>query len=210
MIYRDGVGNSQFDLVLENELPQIREACIELYPATATKQQKPFISILVCGKRHNMRFYHTKEADADERTSGTKPGTVVDREVTESRIWEFYIQAHKALHGTARPAHYTVILDEIFVRRARAFKGKDNLTAGQRAANMAQSLTLNMCYMFGRVTKAVSICPPTYYADLVADRARRWLSHIFDERELGEDSDASARMANITVHPRIKKTMFYI
>ena len=37
-----------------------------------------------------------------------------------------------------------------------------------------------MCYLFGRATKAVSICPPAYYADLVCERARCYLSNLFD------------------------------
>jgi eukaryotic translation initiation factor 2C len=35
-----------------------------------------------------------------------------------------------------------------------------------------QGLTYRLCYLYGRATKALSIVPPTYYADLSATRAR--------------------------------------
>jgi eukaryotic translation initiation factor 2C len=37
-----------------------------------------------------------------------------------------------------------------------------------------------MCYLFGRATKAISICPAAYYANLVCERARCYLSKLFD------------------------------
>ena len=37
-----------------------------------------------------------------------------------------------------------------------------------------------MYYLFGRATKAVSICPITYYVDLVYERARYYLSKLFN------------------------------
>src|SRR5579859_159579 len=50
----------------------------------------------------------------------------------------------------------------------------------QNAADALEDLTHNMCYLFGRATKAVSICPAAYYADLVCERARCYLSKLFD------------------------------
>lgn len=215
IVYRDGVGETMYDLVRAEELPLIKEACRELYPPASTKADKPYITVIICGKRHHTRFYPTKEAEADPRTGGTKPGTVVDRGVTESRIWDFYLQAHAALQGTPKPCHYIVVHDEIFRRRAvaAAASSKDGLTAGQRAQNDLERLTHSMCYMFGRATKAVSLCPPAYYADLVCDRARRWLSRVFDERTVATGSSGEGggvRPEDIRVHPNLKDTMFYI
>lgn len=63
----------------------------------------------------------------------------------------------------------------------------------------------------GRATKAVSLCPPAYYADLVCDRARLWLSRVFDERTVVSSEDGGeARPEDVQIHPKLKDTMFYI
>lgn len=104
-----------------------------------------------------------------------------------------------ATTGTARPAHYTVLLDEIF--RADY---KDH------AADELEKLTHDMCYLYGRATKAVSICPPAYYADLVCTRARVHKNELYEERSdtasIGSNNAAFGR----TVHPNLAHTMYYI
>ena len=73
----------------------------------------PQIVIIVVGKRHHTRFYPTDNKSMDSRTGNPMPGTVVDRGVTSHYLWDFFLQAHKGLQGTARPAHYVVIKDEL-------------------------------------------------------------------------------------------------
>lgn len=164
LIYRDGVSEGQYNIVLEQELPALRKACEELYPASSIKQGIPRTTIVIVGKRHNTRFYPTKKEDAD-RSSNPQNGTIVDRGVTEARNWDFFLQAHAAVQGTARPAHYYIVFDEIF-------QAQKVLPPFTNVADMMEDLTHNLCYMFGRATKAVSICPPAYYADLACERAR--------------------------------------
>lgn len=210
IVYRDGVSEGQYETVLDEELPLLRAACEATYSADSTKRGVPKISIIIVGKRHHTRFYPTKEDDAD-RSSNPKNGTVVDRGVTEARNWNFFLQAHAGLQGTARPAHYFVVLDEIFAKRPTP--------PGQTAADALEQLTHNMCYLFGRATKAVSICPPAYYADLVCERARNYLRGIFEaETPAGTPapslvSDQARMQANqddVRVHENLKDTMFYI
>lgn len=66
--------------------------------------------------------------------------------------------AHGGLQGTSKPTHYYVIHDEIGF-----------------TADKLQTLTNNICYMFGRATKAVSLASPAYYADLACERGRCYL-----------------------------------
>ena len=160
LIYRDGVSESQYKTVLEEELKQIQEACKEVYG----RRPQPKITIVIVGKRHHTRFYPMNAATADNR-GNPRNGTVVDRGVTmekgcecfhspsgsvqhhesqtcrrekaafdwsfdfklvsanqvnvawqakaDSTIVDFFLQAHTALQGTAKPAHYVVILDEM-------------------------------------------------------------------------------------------------
>lgn len=209
IVYRDGVGEGMYDLVRTQELSLIREACKEVYPATDTKSNKPYITIIICGKRHHTRFYPTNEKEADQRTGGTRNGTIVDRGVTEARVWDFYFQAHTALQGTPKSAHYVVIHDEVFRRRAMALLPNDKKAAGQRAADEVERLTNALSHIFGRATKAVSLCPPAYYADIACERARAWLSGVFDERSLASSQD-EVRDEDVRIHPNLKDTMFYI
>lgn len=207
IVYRDGVSEGQYDMVIDQELPLLRKACNDTYPATDTKKGLPRISILVVGKRHHTRFYPTDAKDAD-RSLNTPNGTIVDRGVTEARNWDFFLQAHTALKGTARPAHYFTVWDEIFFRQKAG-------PPHQNAADILESLTHHMCYMFGRATKAVSICPPAYYADLVCTRARCYLSQVFEQTPTGSMVTGSGPGLNIDnssvkIHPNVKDTMFYI
>lgn len=75
IIYRDGVSEGQYQTLLDQELPLIRNACQQVYPPVALKQGFPKISIIVCGKRHHTRFYPAQENEAD-RSSNCMPGTV--------------------------------------------------------------------------------------------------------------------------------------
>ncbi|KAJ5781155.1 hypothetical protein N7457_006315 [Penicillium paradoxum] len=208
IVYRDGVSEGQYNKVIDEELPLLQAACKKTYPADQTKKGFPKLAIIVVGKRHNTRFYPTTEQDSNRENP--IPGTVVDRGVSEARDWDFFLQAHSALQGTARPAHYFTVWDEIFYPRHPAN------SKGPGAADVLQDLTHKMCYLFGRATKAVSVCPPAYYADLVCTRARCFLSDLFDPLDIsggsvsGTEATDVARTADVVIHPNIADTMFYI
>ncbi|KAI0839762.1 Piwi-domain-containing protein [Hypoxylon sp. FL0890] len=194
IIFRDGVSEGQFDQVLDKELPLIRAACATTYPAT----QKPKISIIVSVKRHQTRFYPT-DTNHMSKSRNIKNGTVVDRGVTQATVWDFFLTAHQALQGTARPAHYTVLLDEVFRQ-----------TLGSEAANGLENLTHEMCYLFGRATKAVSICPPAYYADIVCTRQRVYVADYFERSETASTTGSAIVVPSVEVHDNLKDTMYYI
>jgi eukaryotic translation initiation factor 2C len=208
ILYRDGVSEGQYQQILDQELPLIRSACKQAYPATKTKAGFPKLSIVVCGKRHHTRFYPTQEAEAD-RSSNCAPGTIVDRGVVEVRSWDFFLQPHACLQGTARPGHYYVVLDEIL--RGRAVKAPL-----QNAADALEDLTHNLCHLFGRATKAVSLCPPAYYADLLCTRLRAYLSNEFDPNDSSATASVSSGQVSsqpvrdVKIAENLKDSMFYI
>ncbi|KAI9811569.1 MAG: hypothetical protein M1826_003138 [Phylliscum demangeonii] len=210
LVYRDGVSEGQYQLVLDQELPQLRAACAKLYPAPMTKKGLPRMTIIIVGKRHRTRFYPAKAEEADERSLNPRSGTVVDRGVTEAPHWDFFLQAHTPLQGTARPAHYYVILDEIL-------RGRPVPAPLKSTADVLEKLTHNLCYLQGRSTKAVSVCPPAYYADLVCERARRYLKNVFEPSSesatpagsvAGSSLDVDPR--DVVIHDRLRDSMFYI
>ena len=187
IVYRDGVSEGQYRLVLENELPAFEKAFDKLYGA---KAKHPKISIIVVGKRHHTRFYPTNEADTDGKTGNPMPGTVVDRGVTGEKLFDFFLLAHQGLQGTSKPAHYVVIKDDI-----------------KLGADQLQSLTHSLCYTFARATRSVSICPPAYYADLLCERGRSYLHSVLK-------GDGSTDFTNTTwrkdVNPALMETMYYL
>lgn len=97
IIFRDGVSEGQFSMVINDELPHIRAACRALYPANG---KQPPITLIVSVKRHQTRFYPTDRNHIHDRSKSPKEGTIVDRGVTNVRHWDFFLQAHASLQGT--------------------------------------------------------------------------------------------------------------
>ncbi|KAI1742458.1 ribonuclease H-like domain-containing protein [Xylaria scruposa] len=211
LIYRDGVSEGQYSKVLEEELPQLRNACEQLYSVSDQKKGLPRMTLIVVGKRHHTRFYVTKQEDAD-KSGNPKAGTVVDRGVTEARSWDFFLQSHAAIKGTARPAHYFVLLDEIFRHRYGKKPGKN-------VADELQMTTQSLCYSFGRATKAVSYCTPAYLADILCERGRCYYYELYDCANDDGNHGAKGQVSTnanvptwkeVTIHPNLKTSMFYI
>ncbi|TKA73489.1 hypothetical protein B0A49_07141 [Cryomyces minteri] len=80
--------------------------------ADVTHNWSPRITLLVVGKRHQTRSYpnQTTRKDQIDYQGNMVPGLVVDAErIRLPYYFDFYLQSHKALVGTARPAHYFVL-----------------------------------------------------------------------------------------------------
>lgn len=71
-----------------------------------------------------------------------------------------------------------------------------------------------MCYLFGRATKAVSICPPAYYADILCTRQRAYMDDVFSSggRNSGPTLSENDHTSIIgrRVHEKIRDSMYYI
>ncbi|CAG8654669.1 2339_t:CDS:2, partial [Scutellospora calospora] len=149
LFYRDGVSEGQFAQVLDGEINALRAAC-----ASLNESYKPSITFVVVQKRHHTRFFPMDKKDAD-RTGNCLPGTVVESVITHPFEFDFYLQSHSGLQGTSRPTHYHVLYDE-----------------NKFTPDGLQALSYNLCYIYARCTKAVSLVPPVYYAHIVCRRAR--------------------------------------
>lgn len=116
IFYRDGVGDSQFRVLREQEIYRIKQA----YNAYRTRHNNPAdpkspkVTAIVVAKRHNVRFFPKDPRDPLEATNNGNchPGLLVDSGVTSPYYMDFYLQAHNGLKGTAKPAHYIVLQDE--------------------------------------------------------------------------------------------------
>lgn len=64
-----------------------------------------------------------------------------------------------------------------------------------------------MSYSYGRATKAVSICPPVYYADLVCTRAKLH----YEEHKIRPSPQAGAADYDpLKIHANVADRMYYI
>ncbi|KAI3393972.1 hypothetical protein diail_3451 [Diaporthe ilicicola] len=212
LIFRDGVSEGQYEMIKELELPLLQKACEELYDPVG--QNRPRITIVIVAKRHHTRFGPTT-LDTADGNGNCLPGTVTDRGITDAHQWDFWLLAHSAIQGHARPAHYFVIHDEIFRAASRA--------PGYTIADTLEDITQSLHYTFERCTRAVSYCTPAYYADLVCDRARRYLSSLFDPSAHSDTASLMSDLDNltddqrrvrlqemITPHPKVMDKMYYI
>ncbi|KAF0528624.1 Piwi-domain-containing protein [Gigaspora margarita] len=187
VFYRDGVSDGQFAQVLKSEIEAIKGACQGL-----ESEYKPTITFIVVQKRHHTRFFPIDKRDAD-RTGNCLPGTVIESDITHPYQFDFYLQSHAGLQGTSRPTHYRVLYDE------------NNFNA-----DTLQTMSYNLCYLYARCTRAVSLVPPVYYAHLVCNRAR------FHARGGNwSDSESSGGGAGVvgtfgTVRPELERVMYYM
>ncbi|KAI8092854.1 Piwi domain-containing protein [Halteromyces radiatus] len=189
LFYRDGVSEGQFDQVLKNEVSAIHGACSSL-----EKYYRPLVTFVVVQKCHRTRFFATRTRDADQ-SGNCQPGTVVDTDIVHPFEFDFYLQSHAGLQGTSRPTYYHVLYDD-----------------NNFSPDALQELTYRLCYTYGRATRAVSICPPAYYADLVAARARfHRKGKNWEDTDTSESMDNDSQMASFAaVKPDLQKLMYFL
>ncbi|KAF3935192.1 hypothetical protein ABW20_dc0110214 [Dactylellina cionopaga] len=206
IMFRDGVSESQYKQVMSNEIPKIERAIASIV-REKKGSEKPTLTVIVVGKRHQTRFFPLDTETTRNGANNTSPGLVVDRGVTAIYEKDFFLQAHSAIRGTARPAHYFVVKDE-----------KD-LTDTQ-----IQQLAHIWSHSFGRSMRSVSYAPPAYCADLACGRARAWIQKAVDGiRGTGMSSDSGTDDSEIAdrnlrsimsdnpyLHPNLENTMWYI
>ncbi|KAK6945508.1 Piwi domain [Dillenia turbinata] len=165
LVFRDGVSESQSDMVLNEEL-------LDLKAVFEVANYFPTVTVIVARKRHQTRLFL-------ERGSGNvPPGTVVDTTIIHPFEFDFYLCSHQGIIGTSKPTHYHVVWDE------------HGFTSDQ-----LQTLIYNLCFTFSRCTKPVSLVPPVYYADLVAYRGRMFQEALIEGLSpASASSSSSARL----------------
>jgi hypothetical protein len=127
LFYRDGVSESQYGMVLDEEKDQILDGCRQAFEEVKKdfknnkfkKGEKwmPKLTLLVVTKRHHARFFPYKELQKNE--AGDKKidfsltsGKVIDTKVVDPTHRDFYLQSHHSGLGTARSGHYVVLYDD--------------------------------------------------------------------------------------------------
>ncbi|KAJ1658767.1 hypothetical protein IWQ61_002036 [Dispira simplex] len=152
IFYRDGVSETQFNQLCDAEVEAIQQACRKAFGDPNYKAKVTFIT---CQKRHHIRSNPTQAQFRDQKSQNAPAGTVVNQGITHPYGYDFYLQSQGGLQGISRPVHYTVLVDENLL-------SPDDL----------QGLTNELCYLFPRCTRSVSLCTAAYFAHVLASRAR--------------------------------------
>lgn len=182
VVFRDGVSDDQFNMVLNKEMVDMKEAlCSGSY--------NPLVTYVVAQKRHTTRLFLNNTRD----TGNVPPGTVVDTNIVHPSYFDFYLCSHHGGIGTSKPTRYSMIWDE-----------------NRFSADEIQQLSYHLCYIFARCTKPVSLVTPVYYADLVAYRGRMFQEVLMEMETSGSRSVSSYDQLLYNVNPAIKDSMFFI
>ncbi|KAF7842531.1 protein argonaute 2-like [Senna tora] len=194
VIFRDGVSEGQFDMVLNEELQDLKRTF-------RRSNYIPTISLIVAQKRHQTRFFPEGPASGN-----VSPGTVVDTIVIHPFEFDFYLCSHHGSMGTSKPTHYHVLWDE-----------------HRFTSDELQKLIYDMCFTFARCTKPVSLVPPVYYADLAAYRGRLYheariavqspdsvVSTSSSVISSSLSSAASVEQGNYRLHADLENVMFFV
>lgn len=138
------------------------------------------------------------------------------------------MQAHAGLQGSARPTHYTVIYDESRFSVDEIQQGSGVLSFSRFYGNDMKFIgTHTASYAYARATKAVSLIPPAYYADLACERGRYYLNNFLIGEDQSTDTSASRGkrdraeeerlvFANAVkawgngLHEELRESMFYL
>ncbi|KAM7530290.1 hypothetical protein LguiB_033700 [Lonicera macranthoides] len=162
IIFRQGVSESQIDMVLKEELPNMKSAISD------GGKYSPSITLIVVVKRHRTRLF----IDSDNNENVPK-GTVVDSQIVppSPNKWNFYLCSHRSFSGTVKPTYYRVLYDE------------NKLTPKK-----IQELVYKICFTCARSIYSVSLVPPLYYAGLAASRGQAFREALPDEVNQGAQS----------------------
>ncbi|KAL0209672.1 hypothetical protein RCL1_008510 [Eukaryota sp. TZLM3-RCL] len=104
LFYRDGVGETQFDLVQKHEVEPVKNVINRAVPGT-------FFIFAIVQKRIGTKFFSPVTRD-----NNPEPGTVVNNMVVRDSRWygsDFYIFAHQTKIGTATPVHVDILYNDV-------------------------------------------------------------------------------------------------
>ncbi|XAR59394.1 hypothetical protein NMG60_11015220 [Bertholletia excelsa] len=189
VVFRDGVSESQFGMVLNEELHDLKTTICE-------ENYKPTITLVVAQKRHQTRLFQ----QAGGAIGNVPPGTVVDTVITDLFDFDFYLCSQYGSIGTSKPTHYYVLWDE-----------------HKFTSDELQKLIYHLCFTSARCTKPISLVPPVHYADLAAYRGRMYQEAVMmssstssSMASTSSSSSASFDQNLYKLHPGLENTTFFV
>ncbi|EGG04902.1 uncharacterized protein MELLADRAFT_88455 [Melampsora larici-populina 98AG31] len=166
IIFRDGVSEGEFGQVLLQEYVGAKAA---LKRIGDENNDCKLSDIYLDFESHRIRFL-AQQHDQD-RSGNARAGTVVDQEIGDPHIFDFFCQSQAGLLGTSKPCRYCVLKDE-----------------SDFSVDELQELVNSVCSSYQPATRSVGMAAPAYYADILADRGRMWLNIDDDQSSVGGNS----------------------
>lgn len=159
-IYRDGVGDSMRQHVIDFELDQLNKIVQEeygLYQAEDAGSKKPKITLIIVNKRVRQRFFQQTQSNQGQTFIDNPPqGTYVDQGfVEQSEVidgkFDFFLVPHSVTQGSVKPTHFYV---------------------AENSSNISKMAILNftyaLCYNYYNWNDAIKIPAPCMLADKIA------------------------------------------
>ncbi|XP_076817486.1 piwi-like protein 1 isoform X1 [Clavelina lepadiformis] len=143
IIFRDGVGDGQLEMVKDHEIPQLLQ-CLQ---SDQSQDYKPNVTFVVVKKRVNARFFNR----VHDRLQNPSPGTVIDDVITRPDWYDFFVVSQSVREGTVTPTHYNVIYD----------------TSTLKPDHM-QKLAYKLCHLYYNWPGTIRVPAPCLYAHKLA------------------------------------------
>ena len=203
LFYRDGVSESQYDILRRRELPQVQIAYNEawniLHPGQAGNTGTPppdHSRTDWTGWSRSDRVEKEQTADQEwangiARQEDNRPFKMTFVVVGKRHNTRFYPTDHHEMpNNNVKPG---LVVDQVIThpysmdfylqshepikgtgRSAHYYVVQNNM---ELTADSLQSITHTFCYAYAKATRGVSYCAPAYYADRLCDRGRAYLRH---------------------------------
>ncbi|RXW24915.1 hypothetical protein EST38_g970 [Candolleomyces aberdarensis] len=209
IFYRDGVSEGEYDDIRNAEIGAIDRAIEKVWltheKIRAGNFERPRLSFIVVGKRHHTLLFPGSHQLGDQK-GNCKAGVVVDRDINQPLITDFYLQSHSGIIGTSRSSHYIVLKNEVFNNDTKAL----------------QEISFALCHVYAKATRSVSIPAPVYYADLACGRGTFHYAPSVEESLRSQDSESVSSGMNAPFditpwqeafqarHPQLKGNMYFL
>jgi len=141
IVYRDGVGDGQLEIVLEEEVSQIRSAFGDL------PDYKPRLAVILVKKRIHTRFF----MPSNRGLTNPPAGACVDSGCVMSARPNFFLVPQSVRQGTVTPTHFNVLYDDTGLQ-----------------PNHMQRLTFKLTHLYYNWPGTVRVPAPCQYAHKIA------------------------------------------
>jgi len=191
------------------------KACFEAISALKKQYSKVKVTLIEVFQDHQADVQ--LPLSLQDATNEVKRSTVIIRTMEAEKTWEFLLHGHTTgkhpwqskapPKKKTLPVRYSVVHDDIF----------SSTKAGDGAREELEDLTHDMSYLAGCPTSVVSSTLPIYYVGLLCNRIHSYVRPWYHPKPQSESEDKSKvepvkpmTQDVVTVHSRIKDSMFYI